>query len=288
MYKFCKQIVKINQVPAILNKNINNDLAFKKDFELNSEIIILNQRIQNRDKHTDLYSSIFGGIIITIGVYAIYEVYFSKSEQQLKKLKFSAKCYCSSFYQRDLTYILNYINEMKTIEIKNTGFMIYLLSTLKHQINKSNYDNLCVIYEEVAKLLFTHEIYIKMYAQKYSQHFANLLDYAIANNLQLKEQLLLPSLIAYTNSSNILIEIQSLYILTQHKLQDSKHKDLFQIHYQKDISTEYVNTTELFDMLKSNRSLQDYDTFKSLYENSLQTEKHKLLKQAAQKQNLRL
>ncbi|CAD8167596.1 unnamed protein product [Paramecium pentaurelia] len=286
MYKFCKQIVKINHVPAILNKNINNDLAFKKDFELNSEIIILNQRIQNRDKHSDLYSSIFGGIIITLGVYAIYEVYFSKSEQQLNKLKFSAKCYYSSFYQRDLTYILNYINEMKTIEIKNTGFMIYLLSTLKHQINKSNYDNLCLIYEEVAKILFTHETYIKIYAQKYSKYFADLLDYAIANDLQLKEQLLLPSLIAYTNSQNILTEIQSLYILTKHKLQDSKHIDQFYNQYKKDIQTEYVNKTELFDILKSNRSLQDYETFKQLYENSLQTEKHKLLKQVIQKQNL--
>lgn len=39
-----------------------------------------------------------------------------------------------------------------------------------------------------------------MYAKKYSNYFADLLDYAIANDLQLNEQLLLPSLIAYTNS----------------------------------------------------------------------------------------
>ncbi|CAD8098995.1 unnamed protein product [Paramecium sonneborni] len=288
MYKFCKQIVKINHVPAILNKNINNDLAFKKEFELNSEIIILNQRIQNRDNHTDLFSSIFGGIIITIGVYAIYEVYFSKSEQQLKKFKLSAKCYYQSFYQRDLTYILNYISEMKSIQIRNTGFMIYLLSTLKHQVNKNNYDNLCTIYEEVAKILFSHEIYLKMYAQKYSKLFANILDYAIANDLQLKEQLLLPSLIAYTKSQDILIEIQSLYILTKYKLQDSQQTYEFSNSFQKDIQLEYVNTTELFDALKINRSIEDYDQFKKIYDNSLQTEKHKLLKQAAKKQNILL
>ncbi|KAM3132696.1 hypothetical protein pb186bvf_015241 [Paramecium bursaria] len=90
------EVSKQSHLPTIVQTSIQNDQQFLQILDLKKELIINRYQHDVIEQRRFFRASMFGGILLSIGIYGLWDVYFGKTEKQKLKFKISVKCYFRS------------------------------------------------------------------------------------------------------------------------------------------------------------------------------------------------